>query len=341
MTDPSPDALARACYAPLRGVPLQVTRLPGGGNNRIYRVQAPGHDVVLKHYFRHPDRPRDRLGAEFSFLKYAWGAGARCIPEPLARDDAEGVGIYSFLPGRPLVAAEVGHAEIGQAAGFIEFLNGSGRAAASSLTEASEACFSVEAHLRLVDGRVDRLKAIAVGDDVGAMASRLVEDSLLPAWRRIRADVEDRLGNSRLPWAGDLAAPDRIVSPSDFGFHNALRGADGGLFFVDFEHAGWDDPAKLACDFFLQPALPPSRVFLAATTRRFASLARDPDGAYARAELLWPVLAIKWCCILLNHFSAVDLARRTFASAEAASARNAQLGKARRLLEELTSRKAP
>ena len=38
---------------------------------------------------------------------------------------------------------------------------------------------------------------------------------------------------------------------------NALLAAsDKKLRFLDFEYAGWDDPAKLIGDFFCQPAIP-------------------------------------------------------------------------------------
>ena len=59
---------------------------------------------------------------------------------------------------------------------------------------------------------------------------------------------------------GDMDHPldtqESVLSPSDFGFHNALLGPDGKLCFIDFEYAGWDDPAKLICDFFCQPQTP-------------------------------------------------------------------------------------
>ena len=42
---------------------------------------------------------------------------------------------------------------------------------------------------------------------------------------------------------------DLQISPSDFGFHNALRTNTGPVFF-DFEFSGWDDPAKTIIDFF-------------------------------------------------------------------------------------------
>ena len=48
----------------------------------------------------------------------------------------------------------------------------------------------------------------------------------------------------------ELAPQHRCLSPSDFGFHNALlRGRPGvpgarDWVFLDFEYFGWDDPAK-------------------------------------------------------------------------------------------------
>ena len=49
--------------------------------------------------------------------------------------------------------------------------------------------------------------------------------------------------------------PRRSLSPSDFGFHNALLEADGRLTFVDFEYFGWDDPVKIVADVMLHPGM--------------------------------------------------------------------------------------
>ena len=42
---------------------------------------------------------------------------------------------------------------------------------------------------------------------------------------------------------------DKCLSPSDFGFHNVIVEKDKILRFIDFEYAGWDDPAKMVSDF--------------------------------------------------------------------------------------------
>ena len=331
-------ALARRCQPELEAAPLRVEPLAGGGNNRLYRIDAPDGSCVLKHYFRHPGQSRDRLGSEYAFLSRAWEAGVRCVPRPLGKDEGQGMGLYGFVPGRRPAAGEVGRFEVLQALEFLEAVNRPAPSAVPPLGQAAEACFSVPEHVQVVDRRMARLLAMEVHEDVDAQAARFVREKLQPAYREVRARALARAGSGAAPWAGPLAVADRVISPSDFGFHNALRGEGGRLAFLDFEYAGWDDPAKLVCDFFYQPAVPAPGPCFDEFTRGVAALVQDGAGTLARVELLRPLLGLKWCCIVLNHFSAIDLARRTFASAGAADAKAEQLEKARRLLDGILAR---
>ena len=52
-------------------------------------------------------------------------------------------------------------------------------------------------------------------------------------------------------WEQELLEQYRTLSPSDFGFHNALRTPAGTMVFLDFEYFGWDDPAKTGFGFFV------------------------------------------------------------------------------------------
>ena len=126
----------------------------------------------------------------------------------------------------------------------------------------------------------------------------------------------------------------RCLSPSDFGFHNAILAADGRLRFFDFEYAGWDDPAKLICDFFCQPELSVNQEHWKFFVEQLI-LAVSADAALRdRALLLLPAYRVKWCCIILNEFLGAGRDRRTFSMGEesAASRKSIQLNKARRLL---------
>src|SRR5262249_37849068 len=99
-----------------------------------------------------------------------------------------------------------------------------------------------------------------------------------------------------------LSLEDRTLSPSDFGFHNAIRRPGGGLVFLDFEYFGWDDPAKTIADFLLHPAMTLS----AALKYRFAAgmiaLFDNTASLRARARIVYPLFALKWVTILLNDF---------------------------------------
>ena len=293
--------------------PFRLEPITGGGNNRVFRVESGGAPVVLKVYFRHPDDPRDRLRADFGFSAFAWGVGARSLPQPLASDRETGMAVYEFVAGQKLAPGEVTATHVEEAAAFVRSIN-EHRAdpRASALPQASEACFSIADHLACVSRRLDRLRGIDVGSPIGRDAEMIVDRRMRPAWERVAADVR---ASAHGGVDGQLDAGDRCLSPSDFGFHNAIRAADRRLRFLDFEYAGWDDPAKMVCDFFCQPAVPVPRELLSGFVAAVSPLWRDPAAFARRAALLLPVYELKWCCIMLNEFLPAADSRRTFAGA--------------------------
>ncbi len=82
--------------------PWRMTRLPGGGNNRVYRIESGGRALVLKQYFHSTDDPRDRLGAEFALSSFAWRNGVLSLPKPIAADFQRRLGLYAFVDGAQL-----------------------------------------------------------------------------------------------------------------------------------------------------------------------------------------------------------------------------------------------
>ncbi|HVA34008.1 MAG TPA: phosphotransferase [Candidatus Baltobacteraceae bacterium] len=311
---------------------LHATTLHGGANNRVYRVDTDRGPVVVKAYFRHPADPWDRLHAEWSFARFAWDAGIRALAEPLAVDFEAGVAAYAYIDGRPLCPSDVDADAIAQALTFFNDLNRH-RAAAGALQPAAEACFSLGEHLRTIDGRVCALQRIEAAEPEDASAAAFVRDSLAPAWTSIRRTIEvEHPAGLEDP----LDPAFRCVSPSDFGFHNALRLTDGKLTFVDFEYAGWDDPAKMVCDFFNQVAVPVPLDAFEAFVAGAATAVDDRGGALAkRASLLMPAYTVKWCCILLNEFRAVASERRRYAQPRLDANKSEQLRKARTLFGRL------
>jgi len=319
-----------------RAEPVRLVPLIGGKNNRVFEVAlADGSHCILKSYFSDPRDVRDRLGAEWAFLSYAWARGVRTVPEPLASDCAKRLGLYARLPGQKLLPGRVQACHVEAALDFVLAVNAPPHDAARSLPQASEACFSIAAHIATVDRRVAQLGTLDPEAPLKPEVERFVGGSLTPAWNRTRGRVEATAARLGLPLARDLDPADVIVSPSDFGFHNAL--ADGSVLgFLDFEYAGRDDPAKLVCDFFCQPEVPVPQGYFPRAVERIMSGLALPALHRERFAMLLDLYRIKWTCIILNHFLPLGAARRSFADPGARAARCAeQLAKAADKLAEI------
>ena len=183
--------------------------------------------------------------------------------------------------------------------------------------------------------RLERLREARPAGQAGADAAEFLDTRLVPL-----LDDVVRSGNRQLAAAGigsdDVLAPHRrTLSPSDFGFHNAISSDAGPLVFVDFEYFGWDDPAKTVADFVLHPAM----TLRADLCRAFTAAAHDvfaSDPTYrARLGAYYPLFGIKWCLILLNEFLPESILRRRFAGVadgDLEDLRRAQLAKAEQML---------
>lgn len=311
-----------------------LSRLAGGRNNQVYRVETDaGRSLLLKRYFSDPRDTRDRLATEWNFLQRAWRDGVRAIPQPLAKDADEDAALYGFVSGRKLAAGELDPRHIDAAADFILAINAQPPA---GIDPASDACFSVSDHLQLVERRVLRLAALDPPAPCAAEAQRFIFMTLRPSWDAVR----DRTMREAFALGLDLHRPftedECCLSPSDFGFHNALASDDGKLVFVDFEYAGRDDPAKLVVDFFCQPEVPILPPYRDRFTARLSRGLPMDEAALARCRVLIDACRIKWACILLNDFLPVGATRRAFAEAGEREARcAAQLEKAKAKLAEI------
>jgi hypothetical protein len=324
--------------AGLRG-DFHLEPLPAGGNNRVFRVDVDGSRAVLKEYFQHPEDRRDRLGAEFCLCSFAWENGLRALPKPLGRDVANRLGLYEFIEGRKLQPGEVDEGAIRQALTFFLEINSHRHLpAAQELPTGSEAYFTLTGHLECIERRLAVLREIECFSEIDREAADFIRDRLAPAWGVVRTWVAQQAGARGLNLDAEIPRDDRRLSPSDFGFHNAILTDGGGLRFLDFEYAGWDDPAKMVCDFFCQVAMPmPMRCF-GPMVETVASGLSEPGQFHGRVALLMPVYRIKWCCIVLNEFVRVGRWRRRFANSQIdpEESKITQLQKARRVLCSVT-----
>lgn len=276
--------------------PLTLKPLPGGRNNTVWRVDAGPDSCLLKKYFWSESDRRDRLSQEWAFLEFLQSIGSRKAPIPLAKMPDQRFALLEFIPGKP--PEEITESDILDAAGFFADIN-SPRHLARHLPSVSEAAFSLDEHLAIVARRIDHLAKIEPSTPDHVAAVEFIQSTLQPLWKWVRQRIECIPPATR---AAILSPDSRCLSPSDFGFHNALRQTDGTLRYLDFEYAGWDDPAKTLIDFINQPDRilpePLATLFLEKTIPLFS----DSSSLRKRISILTPVYQIKWACICLNAF---------------------------------------
>lgn len=307
-----------ARVAELLGRPvLALTRVTGGANSRVYRAETPDGPRAVKLYPAGGGDTRDRLGAETGAIAFLTRHGVDCVPPLVAVDRSQGMAAFGWIEGSPVGPA--GPADTEAALGFLRTLDGLRDAqGAGAMPEASEACLSLGELTRQIRQRLARL--LAVPD---------TPRDFLKEVDQILATIGDDTADGNLP------PPLRTLSPSDFGFHNALRRPDGRLVFLDFEYFGWDDPVKLTADTLLHPGM----MLTDAAKRRFADGAlalygaRDP-GFGGRLAQLMPLYALRWCMIVLNEFLPERWEHRVRAgeAADRPAVLDRQLTKARGLL---------
>ena len=302
-----------------------------GRNSRIYRLElADGRVLAGKTYFQSEQDTRDRLAAEWTGLSLSGEAGLD-VPRIVTGSREHAALVLEYVDGGPVTGLSV--MDIDTAVYFLRVLGDVARSLddPASVGPASEACFSGQDLARNLESRFERL-ADARGDEPEyADMARLLDDLRQDAARRA-AKAEKIVGRT---WGEPVSQFERTLSPSDFGFHNAVRRADGTICFLDFEYFGWDDPAKTICDFVLHPAMDLDEDLAARFTARSVR-ALDRGGLVPRLLAYYPLFALKWCCIFLNEFVADDRARRRFAGLDARrEVLRVQLGKARTYLENI------
>ncbi|MCP4036519.1 MAG: hypothetical protein GY733_06255 [bacterium] len=321
---------------------LSIQPLAGGRNSRVYRIDCGAGEAYVAKIYPDTQGMRDRRGREFAVLRFLWRHGIRCIPEPLATDAARGFSLLRLVEGSPLVAKGVCNGDVETLVDFLLDVDSLKTLPASrALGQASEACLSLESTSEHLRRRLGRLRAAVSKCDtpIHRELRAFLEGAIEPALEDAFAHAAREFAARGIDPTSDMPLAECTLSPSDYGFHNALRTRDGSIVFLDFEHFGLDDPAKMVSDFLLHPALAlPHRL----RSRFHASmLERHPNGrALAwRVPVVYPLHAIKWCTILLNEFVPEHRDRRSHAAhligrSDAALAR--QLAKARAMFETAT-----
>ena len=305
-----------------------VSELRKGNNSRIFQVDTQGGRYALKKYPASDDR--NRLEAEVAALHFFERQGVERTPKVVAVAPELRFALFTWIEGDPVeIVTDTDVAE------FAAFQIGVDRAidaqARTEIGEASEACLSGRRIISQIARRYAKLEAVKHDvpefcpffDDVLVPSLREFQDRAYRAYRRMGLDLFE-----------EIAPEFRTLIPSDLGAHNALRGKDGSLYFLDFEYFGWDDPITSVANFVMHPGMRLSEIqkqsYQNALLRHFRGH-REVD----RMKALMPLYALRWCAIILGELLPERWRHRMESNAAMGSwddVRREQINKARTLI---------
>ncbi len=288
----------------------KISRLVNGRNSKVYLVNNYDEKFILKHYHYDPNDHRDRARTEYEFLKYLEINKIGFVAKPISYDHDRHINIISFLPGEmPLT---VSNDLILNCSNFIKEINiDRFNEKSKNLSDASESSDSIFSHINNIGKRINNLYNFSNENIEFDYLNSFVKSKMLKCYQALLEKVEKNFSEEYIK--SRISFKSKILSPSDFGFRNTLLHKND-LYFLDFEYAGWDDPAKLICDFGCQPDIPINNDSLNIFIQSFSDWYTYDDDLKERCDILIPFYRLKWCCIMLNEFTATGKKRRDYST---------------------------
>ena len=283
-----------------RGIKAQhIDSMTGGGNNRIYRVRADGDQLyAVKRYSSYEQVTHERMQREFAALTWMEQCQFQCVPKPICCDKKHRIMVSSWEPGkRPEGASSQ---SIDQLVQYLAALHANSRKnGVPNFDSAKDACLSADAVLELLESRIQRLHSVS---EEHTQVRNFIQFQCVALKNQLTDRLKSLYADAGLDVAQLISLQQRTLSPSDYGFHNALADDDGKLTFIDFEYFGWDDPVKMVSDFLWHPGQQLNSALKLQFKRAMSSLFSGDALFSVRMEALFPLYGLIWVLIVLNNF---------------------------------------
>ena len=279
-----------------------IEKLKGRGNSAIYKLHlSNANKSALKIY---PEISyHDRLGSEFNSTKIFKELNINNVQRPISFDSSLGIATYEWIEGERI--SSYGIKELKAALSFLSILHQNSKAEQfNNFPMASDACTKGS------DIEIQIKRRLLQFDELSTKYSDLeqfLKNDFKPLFKEI-------ISWSQASWPSSssyivpIEKNELILSPSDFGFHNALYSQNENLIFHDFEYFGWDDPVKLISDFSHNAAMNLTKEI----EQLWFSEVSEIYGKHllGRLSAAWPMYGLNWCLIILNEFNDEVWSRR-------------------------------
>jgi thiamine kinase-like enzyme len=280
---------------------LSIHLVYSGINSIIYRIKTGKNGYIkAKYYKQKSDELHDSIQTEWNTLSYLWKNNIRSINKPVAIFPKDRISLFTYLDGVIPTKKKINKTTVDQMIAFIKTLKKiSAQTQAVSLSNAKESCFTISSYFKIIQ---IKLKSLETSSKQTKNVKRLLDflqNEYIPLFSSIKKYIHLYCQKKGLPLDYILPQTNRIISPSDVSFTNCIL-QDTNLNFVDFEYAGWDDPAKLVADLLSRPDGNIPTKFQQYFYKRMISVFKDDHSFHLRFLPISLLITCKWCLIILN-----------------------------------------
>jgi len=274
---------------------LTAKRLKHSGNNVLYRITTASEDYLVKQYSELYKNHWNKAKKEFEAISTLFNKGFS-VPRPIKFDDSKRIGIYSFESGRVLSPSEVSMPDIEKLAEFLAKLHSIDSKTKKGFAKERTCCLSIRDYAGLLQKRYKNILSNFKGNEedrkfLTTQVADCIEELSSEVFKKV--EFPDK----------KLTLEEQVVTPGDFGFHNALY-ENGRFTFIDFEYFGRDDPAKQVMDFLHHDKTRQiSRKLKLRFLETYSKSYRTDAKFYDRLQLIDSWIGLNWVLIYLNALS--------------------------------------
>ncbi len=257
-----------------------------------------GLDYAVKYFDPKAPDAADEFAREHRFHEFLRPLQTGQTPALLAADAQQQTLLMTRVAGRGLRETEITRNRIERAGEFLQRVNSDLNTAHETIDFIAQGgCQSIGEHLAQVATHVADIQAYE--DRVDPQSQAFINDELSPIWQKVLSHVLSQFETMGIDVQQPLDDHHLILSPGELNFQNAILTPEQDLCFVDFDQAGWDDPARVIGRFFTLGTLPPKLDHWDTMIELMLALPQ-PDPAFAiRAKVLLPVYQVARACLPL------------------------------------------
>jgi len=218
-------------------------------------------------------------------------------PKPIAKNFNLNIALYEWIDG--IILRKVDVKEVVDALNFIKNINKNSNFKQIPADQlASEACLSTKELISQIDRRFNKLSSIDIRYE--PELHNFLNEQFKPVFESAKQEV-CKAWKAPWPYDKDIKKEFQILSPSDFGFHNAIHVNDE-IIYIDFEYFGWDDPVKLTSDFIWHAGMDISDKAKIKWLKEMRKFFEEDLYFLDRFKINHPLFGLRWSMILLNEF---------------------------------------